>query len=54
MALVKKARGTRSYGCAALEMVYVATGRIDAYVTPRLSPWTLVGTDNCRGSWIGR
>ena len=42
MALVKKARGTRSYGCAnKLEMVYVATGRIDAYVTPRLSPWIL-------------
>lgn len=52
MALVKKARGTRSYGCAALEMVYVATGRIDAYVTPRLSPWDFGrGTDNCRGSW---
>ena len=43
MALVKKARGTRSYGCAALEMVYVATGRIDAYVTPRLSPWDFGG-----------
>ncbi|MGE6538308.1 inositol monophosphatase family protein [Bacillus luti] len=43
MKLVKKARGTRSYGCAALEMVYVATGRIDAYVTPRLSPWDFGG-----------
>ncbi len=43
MALVKKARATRSYGCAALEMVYVATGRIDAYVTPRLSPWDFGG-----------
>ncbi|TCN25765.1 inositol monophosphatase family protein [Mesobacillus foraminis] len=37
--LVKAARGTRSYGSAALEMVYVATGRIDAYITPRLAPW---------------
>lgn len=37
--LVKKIRGSRSYGSAALEMVYVATGRIDAYITPRLSPW---------------
>ncbi|MBM4764367.1 inositol monophosphatase family protein [Bacillus sp. B15-48] len=37
--LVKKARGTRSYGSAALEMVYVASGRIDAYLTPRLAPW---------------
>ncbi|MGG2064699.1 inositol monophosphatase family protein [Bacillus sp. S14(2024)] len=41
--LVKRARGTRSYGCAALEMVYVATGRLDAYVTPRLSPWDFGG-----------
>jgi len=37
--LIKKIRGSRSYGSAALEMVYVATGRIDAYITPRLSPW---------------
>lgn len=37
--LVKKVRGTRSYGSAALEMAYVATGRIDAYITLRLSPW---------------
>jgi len=37
--LVKEARGTRSYGSAALEMVYVASGRIDAYLTPRLAPW---------------
>ncbi|PFW92553.1 inositol monophosphatase [Bacillus pseudomycoides] len=43
MQLVKLARGTRSYGCAALEMVYVATGRLDAYVTPRLSPWDFGG-----------
>ncbi|MCM3616417.1 inositol monophosphatase family protein [Sutcliffiella horikoshii] len=37
--LVKKVRGTRSYGSAALEMAYVATGRIDAYFSMRLSPW---------------
>ncbi|WP_223700379.1 inositol monophosphatase family protein [Sutcliffiella deserti] len=37
--LVKKVRGTRSYGCAAMEMAYVATGRIDAYISLRLSPW---------------
>jgi myo-inositol-1(or 4)-monophosphatase len=37
--LVKRVRGTRSYGSAALEMAYVATGRIDAYITMRLSPW---------------
>ena len=32
-------RGTRSYGSAALEMAYVATGRLDAYITMRLAPW---------------
>ncbi|WP_053362034.1 inositol monophosphatase family protein [Bacillus sp. FJAT-27251] len=37
--LVRDVRGTRSYGSAAMEMVYVASGRIDAYITPRLSPW---------------
>lgn len=37
--LVKDARGTRSYGSAALEMVFVATGRVDAYLSMRLSPW---------------
>lgn len=37
--LVKDVRGTRSYGSAALEMAYVATNRIDAYITMRLAPW---------------
>lgn len=37
--LVRDARGTRSYGTAALELVYVATGRVDAYLSMRLSPW---------------
>ena len=37
--LVRDARGTRSYGTAALEMIYVATGRVDAYLSMRLSPW---------------
>jgi myo-inositol-1(or 4)-monophosphatase len=37
--LVKDVRGTRSYGSAALEMAFVATGRIDAYMTMRLAPW---------------
>jgi myo-inositol-1(or 4)-monophosphatase len=37
--LVREARGTRSYGTAALEMVFVATGRVDAYLSMRLSPW---------------
>jgi myo-inositol-1(or 4)-monophosphatase len=37
--LVKKVRGTRSYGSAAIELAYVATGRLDIYITMRLSPW---------------
>ncbi|NRG46529.1 inositol monophosphatase family protein [Bacillus sp. CRN 9] len=37
--LVKDARGTRSYGSAAIEMAYVASGRLDAYLSLRLAPW---------------
>lgn len=37
--LAREARGTRSYGTAALELVFVATGRVDAYISMRLSPW---------------
>ncbi|KXZ14806.1 inositol monophosphatase [Bacillus nakamurai] len=37
--LVKRVRGTRSYGSAALELASVAAGRIDAYITMRLAPW---------------
>ncbi|MFC6038193.1 inositol monophosphatase family protein [Paenisporosarcina macmurdoensis] len=41
--LVKDVRGIRSYGSAALELAYVATGRIDAYMSMRLSPWDIAG-----------
>ncbi|KKB41961.1 inositol monophosphatase family protein [Bacillus thermotolerans] len=37
--LATKVRGVRSYGSAALEMAYVASGRLDSYLTMRLSPW---------------
>lgn len=37
--LVKKVRGTRIYGSAALEFAYVAEGILDGYLTMRLSPW---------------
>ncbi|MDR7072095.1 inositol monophosphatase family protein [Fictibacillus barbaricus] len=37
--IVRKSRGTRSYGSAAIELAYVASGKIDAYLTMRLSPW---------------
>ncbi|TKC18515.1 inositol monophosphatase family protein [Robertmurraya kyonggiensis] len=37
--LVRDVRGTRSYGSAAIEIAQVAAGRLDAYITMRLSPW---------------
>ncbi|MGI2327337.1 inositol monophosphatase family protein [Planococcus sp. YIM B11945] len=41
--LLREVRGTRSYGSAALELAYVASGKIDAYVSMRLSPWDIAG-----------
>ncbi|WP_407268142.1 inositol monophosphatase family protein [Radiobacillus sp. PE A8.2] len=38
-ALVKKIRGTRSYGSAALELAFVAEGCVDGYLTLKLAPW---------------
>lgn len=39
--VVQKARGMRYIGSAALEMAYVAIGRLDAYIDFRLSPWDI-------------
>lgn len=41
--LLQKVRGTRSYGSAALEISYVVTGKLDAYMSMRLSPWDIAG-----------
>ncbi|WP_195891903.1 inositol monophosphatase family protein [Neobacillus dielmonensis] len=41
--LARDARGTRSYGSAALELIFVATGRVDAYISLRLAPWDYAG-----------
>jgi myo-inositol-1(or 4)-monophosphatase len=41
--LARDARGLRSYGSAALEMAFVAAGRIDAYIALRLAPWDFGG-----------
>ncbi len=41
--LVLECRGTRSYGSAAIEIAYVASGRLDAYISMRLSPWDVAG-----------
>lgn len=39
--LVLDVRGTRSYGSAAIEIAHVVAGRLDAYITMRLSPWDI-------------
>lgn len=41
--LLKTVRGTRSLGSAAIEISYVVTGRLDAYMSMRLSPWDIAG-----------
>ena len=47
--LLRNSRGARSYGSAALELAYVACGRLGAYVNPSLHPW-----DTAAGSLIVR
>lgn len=41
--IVNDARSARAYGSAALEIVSVAKGQFDAYLTPRLQPWDYAG-----------
>ena len=41
--LVQKVRATRYLGSAALEMAYVACGRLEAYIDFRSSPWDMAG-----------
>ncbi|UOB21282.1 inositol monophosphatase family protein [Macrococcus armenti] len=41
--IVVDARSARSYGSAALDFAYVATGKVDAYITLRLHPWDFAG-----------
>lgn len=41
--LLKESRGIRSYGVAALEMAYVACGRLEAYISFNLAPWDIAG-----------
>ncbi|RDW18430.1 inositol monophosphatase [Oceanobacillus arenosus] len=38
---VRKIRGTRTYGSAALEFAYVAEGIVDGYLTMNLAPWDI-------------
>lgn len=39
--LLRQLRGTRSLGAATLEIMAVATGRMDSYISLRLSPWDI-------------
>ncbi|WP_107942216.1 inositol monophosphatase family protein [Metasolibacillus fluoroglycofenilyticus] len=41
--LVRMVRGTRSYGAAAMEIAFVVSGKLDAYLSMRLSPWDVAG-----------
>ena len=41
--LVQTVRGTRSYGSAAMEIAFVVSGKLDAYISMRLSPWDIGG-----------
>jgi myo-inositol-1(or 4)-monophosphatase len=41
--LVRTVRGTRSYGSAAMEIAFVVSGKLDAYISMRLSPWDIGG-----------
>lgn len=41
--LIRTVRGTRSYGSAAMEIAYVVSGKLDAYISMRLAPWDIGG-----------
>lgn len=41
--LIRTVRGTRSYGAAAMEIAFVVSGKLDAYLSMRLSPWDVAG-----------
>lgn len=39
--LIRTVRGTRSYGSAAMEIAFVVSGKLDAYISMRLAPWDI-------------
>ncbi len=41
--LIQVVRGTRSYGSAAMEIAFVVSGKLDAYISMRLAPWDIGG-----------
>ncbi len=43
MALMPLARGLRRFGAAALDLCYVASGRVDGFWEPSLHPWDILG-----------
>lgn len=42
-AMTKRTRGVRRMGAAALDLCFVAMGRLDAYWERRLNPWDVLG-----------
>ena len=42
-AMTKRTRGVRRLGAAALDLCFVAMGRLDAYWERRLNPWDVLG-----------
>lgn len=41
--LIRSIRGTRSYGSAAMEIAFVVSGKLDAYISMHLAPWDIGG-----------
>lgn len=41
-AVMKRCRGVRRMGAAAVDLAYVAAGRLDGFWEPRLKPWDVV------------
>ncbi|MFB5660728.1 inositol monophosphatase family protein [Alteribacillus sp. HJP-4] len=37
--MVRKSRSVRNFGSAAIELAYLACGRLDSYISFRLAPW---------------
>lgn len=37
--LIRDVRGTRSFGSATIELAYIASGKVDGYLSMRLAPW---------------
>ncbi|MGY3778257.1 inositol monophosphatase family protein [Isobaculum melis] len=41
LSIVDQARGYRNIGCSAIELAYVASGRLDGFISPPISMWDI-------------